>query len=125
MAVLTCSSPADRWMCLTPPERSGPSAMAMRWSCKRRRHPMPLRQIYWCCRARAARSVRSPTLALSDLQEMQNHMRETIDQGLKELQAKQGKGGLPAAPPSATTAPEEVAFAKDAPPLDPNGSTEI
>ena len=52
-------------------------------------------------------------------------MRETIDQGLKELQAKQGKGGLPAAPPSATTAPEEVAFAKDAPPLDPNGSTEI
>jgi hypothetical protein len=65
------------------------------------------------------------TIALSDLQEMQNHMRETIDQGLQELQAKQGKGGLPAAPPSATAAPAEVAFAKDAPPLDPNGSTEI
>jgi hypothetical protein len=33
---------------------------------------------------------------LTDLQEMQNHMRETIDQGLQDLQAKQGKGGLPA-----------------------------
>ena len=38
---------------------------------------------------------------LTDLQEMQNHMRETIDQGLQDLQDKQGKDGLPAAPPSA------------------------
>jgi hypothetical protein len=65
------------------------------------------------------------TIALSDLQEMQNHMRETIDQGLQELQAKQGNGGLPAAPPSAKAAPVEVAFAKDAPPSDPNGANEV
>ena len=65
------------------------------------------------------------SVALSDLQEMQNHMRETIDQGLMELQAKQGKGGLPAAPRSATAAPQEMAFAKDAPPLDSNGANEI
>jgi len=32
---------------------------------------------------------------LADLQEMQNHMRETLDQGLGELQARQGQGGLP------------------------------
>ena len=41
------------------------------------------------------------TVQLTDLQEMQNSMRETIDQGLQDLQAKQGKGGLPPAPPSA------------------------
>ena len=45
------------------------------------------------------------TVALTDLQDMQNHMRETIDQGLQELQEKQGQGGLPAAPPSAMAAP--------------------
>jgi hypothetical protein len=32
---------------------------------------------------------------LTDLQEMQNHMRETIDQGLQDLQDKQGSGGCP------------------------------
>ena len=32
---------------------------------------------------------------LADLQEMQNQMRATLDQGLGELQADQGKGGLP------------------------------
>ena len=37
----------------------------------------------------------------ADLQDMQNAMRETIDQGMAELQAKQGTGGLPAAPASA------------------------
>ena len=47
------------------------------------------------------------TVALADLQDMQNHMRETIDQGLQELQEKQGKGGLPAAPPSAKAAAGE------------------
>src|ERR1022692_3059602 len=37
------------------------------------------------------------SVALQDLQDMQNHMRETIDQGMQELQKKQGQGGLPAA----------------------------
>ena len=40
------------------------------------------------------------SVSLADLQEMQNHMREIIDQGLHELQAKQGTGGLLAAPPN-------------------------
>jgi hypothetical protein len=53
---------------------------------------------------------------LQDLQEMQNHMRETIDQGLQELQKKQGQGGLPAAPASAKAPPVETAMASSAPP---------
>jgi hypothetical protein len=65
------------------------------------------------------------TVAVKDLQEMQNHMRETIDQGLQELQAKQGTGGLPAAPPSARTKPVETAFAQAAPAPDPNGEADI
>ncbi len=41
------------------------------------------------------------TVQLTDLQEMQNQLRANIDQGLKDLQAKQGTGGIPQAPPSA------------------------
>jgi hypothetical protein len=65
------------------------------------------------------------TVQLTDLQEMQNHMRETIDQGLQELQAKQGTGGLPAAPPSAQGQPAPAQYAAVAPPPDPNVSNEI
>jgi hypothetical protein len=65
------------------------------------------------------------TVQLTDLQEMQNHMRETIDQGLQELQAKQGKGGLPVAPPSAQAQPTPAAYAAIAPPADPNAGAEI
>jgi hypothetical protein len=36
-----------------------------------------------------------------DLQEMQNHLQATIDQGMDKLQSDQGKGGLPALPPRA------------------------
>jgi hypothetical protein len=62
---------------------------------------------------------------LTDLQEMQNHLRETIDTGLKELQEKQGKGGLPAAPPSAQAPPTASPYASVAPPPDPADATEI
>jgi len=62
---------------------------------------------------------------LTDLQEMQNHMRETIDQGLQDLQAKQGTGGLPAAPPSAQGAPATAQYAAVAPPPEPNLAADI
>ena len=62
---------------------------------------------------------------LTDLQEMQNHMRETIDQGLQDLQAKQGTGGLPSAPPSAQGEPAPAAYAAVAPPPEPNVGAEI
>ncbi|HTB97014.1 MAG TPA: hypothetical protein VK716_08385 [Terracidiphilus sp.] len=65
------------------------------------------------------------TVAVTDLQEMQNHMRETIDQGMQELQSKQGQGGLPAAPASAKAAPTETGFSKDAPPAEQNGEADV
>jgi hypothetical protein len=62
---------------------------------------------------------------LTDLQEMQNHMRETIDQGLKDLQDKQGTGGLPAAPPSAAAPPVQSQYAAVAPPPEANVGADI
>jgi hypothetical protein len=59
------------------------------------------------------------SVSLTDLQDMQNHMRETIDLGMKELQAKQGQGGLPAAPSAAKAAPVESQMALNAPPPPP------
>jgi hypothetical protein len=65
------------------------------------------------------------TVALNDLQDMQNHMRESIDTGLGDLQAKQGQGGLPAAPPSAKAPPTQAAFAAGAPPPDTTAGAQI
>jgi hypothetical protein len=65
------------------------------------------------------------SVALDDLQEMQNHMRETIDQGLQELQAKQGRGGVPAAPAAAQGQPTPAQYAAIAPPPDPDAANEI
>jgi hypothetical protein len=62
---------------------------------------------------------------LTDLQEMQNHMRETIDQGLQDLQSKQGTGGIPAAPPSAQAKPVQAAYAAVAPPPDPSDAAQV
>jgi hypothetical protein len=65
------------------------------------------------------------TVQVTDLQEMQNHMREQIDQGLQELQNKQGQGGLPQAPPAAQGPPVQAQYADVAPPADPNAGAEI
>ena len=65
------------------------------------------------------------SVQLTDLQEMQNHMRENIDQGLQDLQTKQGTGGIPALPPSAQSQPAPAQYAAVAPPPDPNAGTEI
>ena len=67
----------------------------------------------------------SITVQLPDLQEMQNHMREMVDQGLQELQSKQGKGGLPQAPPSAQAPPVQADFAAIAPPADPSDDADL
>ena len=65
------------------------------------------------------------TVAFTDLQDMQNHMRETIDKGMGEMKDKAGKGGLPTPPPSAQAAPVKSAYAAVAPPPDPNAAAEI
>jgi hypothetical protein len=64
-------------------------------------------------------------VAFEEIQEMQNAMRETIGQGMAELQKKQGTGGLPAAPASARVAPVQTAFAKEAPPPDADVQTQV
>ena len=65
------------------------------------------------------------SVAITDLQDMQNHMRETIDQGMGELHSKQNKGGLPALPPSANAPAVKAAFAAEAPPPDVTAGSEI
>ena len=65
------------------------------------------------------------SVAIPDLQEMQNHMRETLDQGLADLQKRQGQGGLPAEPPAAQRPPVEPAYATAAPPPDSNIASEV
>jgi hypothetical protein len=61
-------------------------------------------------------------VGLADLQEMQNYMRATIDQGLQALRNR--PGGLPA-PPAAAAASVQSGFAPIAPPPDPNASAEL
>jgi hypothetical protein len=65
------------------------------------------------------------TVGVADLQDMQNHMRETLDLGLADLQKKQGQNGIPAAPAAAAAPPVQTAFAAIAPPPDPNIATEL
>ena len=45
------------------------------------------------------------TIAFNDLQDMQNHMRETIDLGMAELQSKQGNGEVFRRTPRSTSSP--------------------
>jgi hypothetical protein len=65
------------------------------------------------------------SVALNDLQDMQNHMRETISAGMGDLQTNQSKGGLPALPASAKAAPVKTDFAAEAPPPDPQAAAQI
>jgi hypothetical protein len=64
------------------------------------------------------------SVQLQDLQEMQNHMRETIDQGLTEFQTRQGKGGLPPLPAAAAAPPVDSPIAAEIRP-DANVATEL
>ncbi len=64
------------------------------------------------------------SVQIADLQEMQNHMRETIDEGMGQMQKGQGEG-LPAVPVSAQGEPVKASFMTDAPPPDPNVKTEL
>ena len=59
------------------------------------------------------------SVALQDLQDMQNHMRETIDAGMQEMQKKAGQNGLPAAPAAAAAPPVQSPMAALAPPPPP------
>jgi hypothetical protein len=62
-------------------------------------------------------------VSFTDLQSMQNHMRETLDAGLADLQAH--NGSLPAPPPSAMAQATQAGFLATAPAPDPNAAAEI
>ena len=65
------------------------------------------------------------SVAIPDLMDMQNHMRATLDQGLADLQSRQGQGGIPATPPVANRPPVDAPFLASAPPPDPNIASEV
>jgi hypothetical protein len=69
------------------------------------------------------RRGQSVSVTFADLQNMQNHMRETVDAGLADLQAH--KGSLPTPPPSAAAPATQASFAVSAPPPDPNAAAQI
>jgi hypothetical protein len=73
------------------------------------------------CRAQS-----TVTVSVADLQDMQNYMRETIDQGMGDMQASRGKG-LPNLPAQAAAPPTKAPFAADpsAPGPEPNVAAEI
>lgn len=65
------------------------------------------------------------SIPIGDLIEMQNHTRETIDQGLAELRKEQGQGGLPALPAAAQAKRVRAAFVANAPPPEPDVAAQL
>jgi hypothetical protein len=65
------------------------------------------------------------TVALQDLQEMENFMRATADQGLDKIRTEQAIGTIPPAPPGAGAPPTPQSFPNSAPPPDTNVQTEL
>jgi len=61
---------------------------------------------------------------LADLQEMQNRMRETLDEGLGSLKDHQGQGGLPAISP-ALLSQAPAPYASNMPPADPSAAEQL
>ena len=50
---------------------------------------------------------------VQDLQDMQNHMRETVDRGLADMQSGQGRNGMPALPAAAAAPPMDAPIASE------------
>jgi len=74
-------------------------------------------------RGRDCRKGSMVSVALQDLQEMQNQMRVTIDRGMGDLQSKQGEGGLPM-PPQGSAGTIDSPYAQEAQP-DTNAASEL
>ena len=74
-------------------------------------------------RGQDCRKGSTVSVALQDLQEMQNQMQATIDRGLGDLQSKQGQGGLPM-PPQGSVGTVDSPYAQAAQP-DTNVASEL
>jgi hypothetical protein len=64
-------------------------------------------------------------VSLDDLQEMQNNLRQTVHDGLTQLQQEQGKNGIPALPAAAAGPTSTPQYAELAPPPDPNDGAAV
>ncbi len=74
-------------------------------------------------RGRDCRRGSVVAVQLQDLQDMNNRMRETVETGLGDLQARQGQNGIPVLPPGAAGTVDTPLAAEAAP--DPNVGTEL
>jgi hypothetical protein len=63
------------------------------------------------------------SVQLQDLQDMSNRMRETVDAGLGDLQARQGQSGIPMLPPTAVGTVDTPLAAEATP--DGNAGTDL
>jgi hypothetical protein len=68
---------------------------------------------------------RTVSVSLQDILEMQNHLRETIDRGLGELQSRAGRGGMPAPPAQAMGGTIPSPLASAVPAADANAASEL
>jgi hypothetical protein len=64
-------------------------------------------------------------VSLQDMQDTLNQMRESVNQGIGELQTNSGKSGLPALPRGAAAPPTTASFMQDAPPPDRQIAAEL
>lgn len=62
---------------------------------------------------------------MTDLQEMQNHLLSSIDEGMAQMKDHPGQGGLPAPPADAIAGTKKAPYAASAPAADPNGAAEL
>ena len=62
---------------------------------------------------------------MTDLQEMQNHLMSSIDEGMAQMKDHPGQGGLPAPPADAIAGTRQAPYAAAAPAPDPNGAAEL
>ncbi len=65
------------------------------------------------------------SVPMTDLQEMQNHLMASIDQGMAQMKDHPGQGGLPAPPADAVAGTKQAPYAAAAPAADPNGAAEL
>ncbi len=64
-------------------------------------------------------------VALKDLQDIYNQMRETLSQGIEELRSRAGQSGMPPLPPGTNMVARNASFVDAAPPPDPQVANEL
>lgn len=64
-------------------------------------------------------------VSMADLQDMNNQLRQSLNQGMGDLHSQAGRNGLPALPAKAAVQPLAAPFAEAAPPPDSNVATEL